>query len=151
MLAVASVVDAGDFAPAMGSVLLVDQALKAVLLTALPDGRALRLGPLVRIRPLRSRGTFASRVGVPRAVQALLLVSALFLIWRSGLLGSELAAIALGVAAGGAASNLLDYGLRGGVVDYVDLRIWPAFNLADAAIVVGVILALVALFGGGVG
>jgi signal peptidase II len=151
MLAGASVFGAGDFAPAMGSVVLVDQALKAALLRVLPDGRALRVGSLIRIRPLRSSGTFASRIGVPRALQALLLVAALFVLWNSGLLGSNLAGIALGVAAGGAASNLLDHALRGGVVDYVDLRVWPAFNLADAAIVVGVILTLVAMIAGGIG
>lgn len=57
---------------------------------------------------------------------------------------TALSSAALGAALGGAASNLIDHAVRGGVVDYVDLRVWPAFNLADAAIVSGVLVALLA-------
>ncbi len=48
----------------------------------------------------------------------------------------------LGLALGGAASNLLDMLRLRYVVDYIDLRWWPAFNLADVAIVVGLPVAL---------
>ncbi len=53
------------------------------------------------------------------------------------------AQIALGGALGGAASNLLDRFWHGGVVDFVDLGFWPVFNLADVAICVGALVALV--------
>jgi signal peptidase II len=48
-----------------------------------------------------------------------------------------------GVAAAlaGAAGNLADVLTRGGVVDFVAIGRWPAFNLADVAIVVGVAVA----------
>ncbi len=53
---------------------------------------------------------------------------------------------ALALIAGGAAGNLLDRLLHGGVTDFMELRagsfVWPAFNLADSAIVVGAFLAL---------
>jgi len=39
----------------------------------------------------------------------------------------------------GIISNLIDRFIRGGVVDYINLRIWPNFNLSDALIVIGVI------------
>lgn len=39
---------------------------------------------------------------------------------------------------GGGASNIVDRLIRGCVVDFIDFKIWPAFNLADAAISVGV-------------
>lgn len=39
---------------------------------------------------------------------------------------------------GGAAGNLIDRIFRGSVVDFFDFRIWPVFNIADIAIVVGV-------------
>lgn len=44
---------------------------------------------------------------------------------------------ALGLVAGGAAGNLWDRLVAGRVIDYVQVGIWPVFNLADAAIVVG--------------
>ena len=58
----------------MGSILLVDQALKAVLVATLPSDRVVGLGPAVRIRTLRTTGTFAGRAGVPPWVQAVLLL-----------------------------------------------------------------------------
>ncbi len=45
-----------------------------------------------------------------------------------------------GLVLGGAAGNLLDRIASGGVTDYLDLRVWPIFNLADVAIVCGVAL-----------
>jgi signal peptidase II len=58
-------------------------------------------------------------------------------------------AIALGLLLGGATGNLADRLFRapgpgrGAVVDFIDFRVWPVFNLADSAIVVGGLLAVV--------
>jgi signal peptidase II len=59
-----------------------------------------------------------------------------------------LTAVALGLILGGALGNLADRairgpGLSGRVVDFFDLQIWPVFNVADAAIVVGALLLIV--------
>lgn len=54
-------------------------------------------------------------------------------------------AIVLGLVIGGALGNLADRLVRhngGAVIDFIDLRWWPVFNLADAAISIGVVLAL---------
>lgn len=57
-------------------------------------------------------------------------------------------ALAVGLILGGALGNLTDRatrgdGFRGRVVDFIDVHVWPIFNLADTAIVVGaLILAL---------
>ena len=53
--------------------------------------------------------------------------------------------IAVGMVLGGALGNLTDRamrapGFRGEVIDFIDLHVWPVFNLADASIVVGAIL-----------
>jgi signal peptidase II len=54
-------------------------------------------------------------------------------------------ALALGLVLGGALGNLTDRivrapGLRGEVVDFIDVRIWPVFNVADMAVVSGALL-----------
>ncbi len=55
-------------------------------------------------------------------------------------------AVALGLILGGAMGNLTDRATRGDgalsgrVVDFIDVRVWPVFNLADASIVVGGLL-----------
>jgi signal peptidase II len=71
---------------------------------------------------------------------ASLLVVTLILVWARRLDDRRLGA-ALGLVLGGGLGNLVDRLLRGTggrVVDFVDFHVWPVFNLADSAIVVGV-------------
>ena len=48
--------------------------------------------------------------------------------------------IAVGLLAGGALGNLADRVRAGAVTDFIDLPLWPPFNLADMAITAGVAL-----------
>ncbi|MBA2514961.1 MAG: signal peptidase II, partial [Solirubrobacterales bacterium] len=50
-----------------------------------------------------------------------------------------------GLLLGGAAGNLIDRVRDGGVTDFIDLPRWPAFNVADMAITVGVVVLLFVL------
>ena len=57
--------------------------------------------------------------------------------------------LGLGFVLGGALGNLTDRivrgsGLNGRVVDFIDFRVWPVFNVADSAIVIGAALILLA-------
>jgi signal peptidase II len=63
-------------------------------------------------------------------------------------LPGRLSAVALGLILGGAVGNLTDRlvrgdGFRGEVVDFIDFHVWPVFNAADSAIVIGAALLLV--------
>ncbi len=69
----------------------------------------------------------------------LITAAVIFLLLRSSSLGLR---IALALIAGGGISNMIDRMVRGCVVDFVDLKIWPSFNLADSAITVGVAVLL---------
>jgi signal peptidase II len=58
-------------------------------------------------------------------------------------------AVSMGLVLGGALGNLTDrivrgHGLNGRVIDFIDLHVWPVFNLADAAIVIGAALIVLA-------
>lgn len=50
--------------------------------------------------------------------------------------------VGLTLIVGGGASNVVERLSRGCVVDFIDLKIWPAFNLADAAITIGTVLLI---------
>ncbi len=54
--------------------------------------------------------------------------------------------IGLAFVLGGSLGNLIDRAFRGYVIDYIDIMIWPVFNLADIMINVGVILIAYKLF-----
>jgi signal peptidase II len=130
------------------AVLLADQALKALVLMGLREQAMIALGSTIRIRSSRSRSILAGHL-TARTVLLLLawLACAIAILAIGPLTGrfdSPVARAALGAALGGAASNVLDLIVRGSVVDYVEVGPWPAFNLADAAIVSGVLIGLLA-------
>jgi len=56
--------------------------------------------------------------------------------------GKKLLKVSLALQLGGAAGNLIDRIRTGYVIDFFDFRIWPVFNIADSAIVIGAILLL---------
>lgn len=57
---------------------------------------------------------------------------------------SRLTTAGCGLILGGALGNLYDRLTAGSVTDYLDFRVWPIFNVADVAIVTGVIALLLA-------
>ena len=92
-------------------------------------------------------GLFSSATAIVIALTALAVVWMLVFFARSGARHPVLP-VALGFVLGGSVSNLLDRVRLGHVTDFLDLRYWPAFNLADAFIVVGVAILFGALAGG---
>jgi signal peptidase II len=121
---------------------VVDQSVKAWALTRLGDGRVLVLGGL-RLRAILNRpsGDRPVRDGLRLAALWLTATVALCTLVQLGpFFQGSVAPVALGAAVGGAGSNLADRLWRRGVVDVLDLRIWPVFNLADVAIVGGAMI-----------
>jgi signal peptidase II len=64
-------------------------------------------------------------------------------------LSTKLSAVGTGMILGGALGNLTDRilhgaGVSGKVVDFIDFRVWPVFNVADASIVVGAAIVVLA-------
>jgi signal peptidase II len=89
-------------------------------------------------------GLFAQATGV---VIVLTLVAVAWMVvyfYRSGA-RHPLLPVAVGLLIGGSVSNLADRIRLGHVTDFLDLRYWPAFNLADSFIVIGVAILLGAL------
>jgi lipoprotein signal peptidase len=127
-----------------GVLLLLDQWIKTVVQSRI-RGRCVRWGPVLQIRCVNSVKVFYRRDGA-RLTLGLVWITALaaaILLQRSGIwFQSPVALVALGAAFGGAAGNLIDVLRRHSVVDFIDLRWWPVFNLADVAIVAGLATAL---------
>jgi signal peptidase II len=89
-------------------------------------------------------GLFSSRTAAVIILTGVAVVWMLVFFARSGARHPVLP-VALGLVIGGSSSNLLDRVRLGYVTDFLDLRYWPAFNLADSFIVIGVGILLVAL------
>jgi len=114
-----------DFVVSVALFLLLDQWSKRVA--------------AVRLRCVR-KTSHRNRTGLVLYWLAAL-ASAWFLYRRHAAFQTHIAQIGLGAAFGGAAGNLLDMCRRRPIIDFIDLRWWPVFNLADAAITGGLILA----------
>ena len=54
--------------------------------------------------------------------------------------------LAVGLLLGGTIGNLMDRIFHGSVVDFIDFRIWPVFNMADSAVTISVILLAILLW-----
>jgi signal peptidase II len=89
-------------------------------------------------------GLFASRTGLVIGVTAVAVGLMLWFFARSGRRHPVLP-VALGLVLGGSIANLIDRVRLGHVTDFLDLVAWPAFNLADTFIVVGVAILFGAL------
>jgi len=81
-----------------------------------------------------------------------LAISCVIAVWLARLKPHEtLLAVALALVLGGAIGNLIDRLAYGYVIDFLDVYYqtwhWPAFNIADSAITLGVILMLLESFG----
>ncbi len=107
-------------------------------------GRGLSWGAVVRLRCVQHRASVFRRHR-SRALLVLVWCAALvamIVLHRSGAwFQGRVAMIGLGLALGGAAGTLLD-GLRDRpIVHFIDLGWWPVFNVADVAIVAGLLAA----------
>lgn len=125
-----------------GFVVAADQAAKALVEAKLVPGEQVEvLGPL-SITLTHNRGVafgLASDGGLALIVFAVLALGVVgFLFARDPTARGMW--VAAGLLAGGALGNLADRARAGAVTDFIDVGSWPAFNLADVAITLGVVL-----------
>lgn len=71
-------------------------------------------------------------------IMAFIGLAAIYLYYRYPPFDHPLAAIAIGMMLGGAAGNLIDRVRLGEVTDFIDFPSYPAFNVADSSITVGI-------------
>ena len=133
-------------------VLVADQATKAVALATLSPGATTPVIDGVfhwtlQRNPGAAFGLFG-RFPIVFTILALMITVGILLALKK--VPDTPHAVALGLILGGADGNLVDRlvrdpgFLRGEVVDFIDLRVWPVFNIADSAIVCGAILLVIA-------
>jgi signal peptidase II len=128
--------------------LFADQLTKQIVASRLALGEEVAvIGPF-SIHHVQNSGIafglFASATSVVIALTGLAVTWMLLFFARSGARHPVLP-VGLGLVIGGSASNLVDRIRLGHVTDFLDLRFWPAFNLADTFIVIGVGILLFSL------
>jgi signal peptidase II len=128
------------------AVLALDQLTKAVVLRFLAVGEHWPAQPVLGLFSFThvpntgvAFGMFQGRSDV-FVVLAAIVVSGLVLYYHRLPDHANVVRLALGLQVGGALGNIIDRVRIGHVTDFIDFRIWPVFNLADTAIVTGVLL-----------
>ena len=133
-------------------VLIVDQATKWLILSVLMNPpQRIPITDFLNLVLVFNRGvSFGMLSEGPNWVAIALMIFAMVLsaalcvwMWHADKL---LLGIALGLVVGGAIGNVVDRILHGAVVDFVDFHVagyhWPAFNVADSAITLGVVILI---------
>lgn len=129
---------------------LLDQASKMLIMNTMFRGQSI---PVIENifhityihNPGAAFGLFANRTTFFIAVSLVVMAGAIVFYWKRGV-RRGIMPVALGLIVGGALGNLVDRIRFGEVVDFLDFRIWPVFNLADSAIVVGAGLLAIVLW-----
>ena len=124
-----------------GAAVLADQVTKRVVSSALELGEARHVAGPLDLHHVQNSGIAFGLF--PSATLIVIVLTALVVTWllvvfaRSGARHPVLP-VGLGLLVGGSVSNLADRIRLGHVTDFLDVDFWPAFNLADTFIVVGV-------------
>ena len=136
-----------------GLVIVVDQVSKIIVLSALGPFQGVSVTPFLNLVVVLntgiSFGLFASESELARylLVALALIVSIILMRWLASSTNRFVCA-ALGMIIGGAFGNVIDRLVHKAVVDFLDFHLygwhWPAFNVADSAITIGVALFVLA-------
>lgn len=138
-------------------VIVIDQATKRVVDTTMQLYQSIDLIPCFQLTYLRNQGAAFSFLSGAGGWQrwffiGLAIIASVFIcFWLKKLdRNQRWEAIAWSLVLGGALGNLIDRILYGYVIDFLDVYVgewhWPAFNVADSAITVGVIMLLLDSF-----
>lgn len=132
---------------------LMDQTSKAIVQSLMFQGESIPVAPPVFyltyiMNPGAAFGLLAYQTPLFIAVSVLLAVGIL-VIYRKIPPERALTGYGLALVLGGALGNLTDRLRYGEVVDFLDFRVWPIFNLADTAIFIGACLLVWELLKGG--
>jgi len=132
-------------------VLALDQISKALVNGSIALGDSRHVLPGVSLVHAENSGVaFSLLTGSEVAVVLItLVIVAAVLAFFATHRDRRLLWLATGLIAGGALGNLVDRVRAGAVTDFIQLPHWPAFNLADASITLGVVALFLILGRGG--
>jgi signal peptidase II len=128
-----------------GIVMIADQLTKSIVRgTILPGDRRQVLAGILDLTNAHNKGVAFGALAGGGAIVAALTGLALGALVVYFVLRSRTPHLWLpvGLLLGGALGNLADRARMGSVTDFIDPRLWPAFNVADSCVVVGVLILL---------
>ena len=127
-----------------GVVVAIDQVTKQIAATNVERGGEVSVVPGLEISNTRNSGVAFGVFQDGGLIVAVLIGASLVLLIGYFLRHSDvpLMWLPVGMLLGGALGNLADRAREGAVIDFIDPVAWPAFNVADSCIVVGVFLLL---------
>jgi len=131
------------------SVLFIDQVIKFIVERSILVGQSVHLIPgLLSLTHVRNTGAaFSLFTGFSPylALVSFIIILGVIYLHHSFLKKGARIDIGLALVLGGSLGNLIDRLFRFQVVDYLDIHIWPVFNLADMMINLGVLLIIIQL------
>ena len=124
-------------------VLLLDQLTKYLVIQLLSPGFSFPFQGFFRFTHVHNSGSafgILQGLNTPLIFVSFIGIIVLVLIYRSQSYPSNLLRFSLALQLGGAFGNLVDRMRLGYVTDFIDIGPWPVFNLADASIIIGLVI-----------
>lgn len=131
-------------------IIALDQTTKYLVIRFLNPFDAIEIFPFLHLVSVRNTG---AAFGMFKNVGSMFfitvsIIAVIFVVWL--LIKDKEGHLSLSLILGGAIGNLIDRILFGQVVDFIDFSVgrfhWPAFNVADSALTIGIMLILVTTF-----
>lgn len=136
-------------------ILAIDQFSKTLVFQSLKIGESIPLiKNILHITFVSNTGAAfglfknSSLIFIVISIVAIVIISTIILrsIKKDEFLSSSMFNYGLILIISGAMGNLIDRLRFGYVVDFIDIRVWPVFNIADASITIGTLLLILSLF-----
>lgn len=127
-------------------IILFDQLVKIIIKKNIPYAAEIHILPFLSITYIENTGI---ALGLFQGMNNLFIIISfivilIFYLSRKNILEKgKIGGLTLSLIFAGAVSNLIDRIFRGKVIDFINLKFWSIFNIADASITIGAVLLVV--------
>jgi signal peptidase II len=126
----------------LAAVLIADQAVKALVTSSLARGEERELVAGIKLVNVRNTGVAFGQLQNAGVIVSVVIAIALtaLIVYFARNMSRPWIWLPTGMLLGGALGNVVDRVREGAVIDFLKLPHWPAFNVADSAITIGVVV-----------
>ena len=127
-------------------VVIADQVSKFLISSNMAIGESIPRNSFISVHHVQNTGAafglFDDHTSILIGISifgAIAVIASFFYSDKMPFLGGTWAKVVLGLVLGGILGNMIDRIYLGYVTDFIDVGIWPTFNLADSAVVIGIL------------
>ena len=124
------------------AIITIDRLTKNYIISHIKLGESIKLLNILNLTYAQNKG---AAFGILQGklfffITVSIFVIGLIIIFYEALVKSKISLVSISLILGGTIGNILDRIFYGFVIDFIDFKIWPIFNIADSALTIGIII-----------